>query len=82
MNLKILNKIEEMFKTSPQILRDDHKLRQSIQGMFNVWVEDVSFDNMGELVAKIDNKVLEKYFTKKKSSMKKIMQGVFLLISY
>ena len=41
MNLKILNTLEDMFKTSPQILRDDHKLRQSIQGMFNVWVEDV-----------------------------------------
>ena len=47
MNLKILNTLEDMFKTSPQILRDDHKLRQSIQGMFNVWVEDVSFTNTG-----------------------------------
>ena len=64
MNLKILNTLEDMFKTSPQILRDDHKLRQSIQGMFNVWVEDVGFDNMGELVNKIDDRVLEKYFSK------------------
>jgi ubiquinone/menaquinone biosynthesis C-methylase UbiE len=63
MNLKILDTLEDMFKTSPQILRDDHKLRQSIQGMFNVWVEDVSFDNTGELVNKIDDKVLEKYFS-------------------
>ena len=54
MNIKILNALEDMFKTSPQILRDDHKLRQSIQGMFDVWVEDVSFDNTGELVNKID----------------------------
>ena len=64
MNLKILNKLEDMFKTSPQILRDDHKLRQSIQGMFNVWVEDVSFTNTGELVDKIDDRVLEKYLSK------------------
>ena len=64
MNLKILNTLEDMFKTSPQILRDDHKLRQSIQGMFNVWVEDVSFTNTGELVDKIDDRVLEKYFSK------------------
>lgn len=53
-----------MFKTSPQILRDDHKLRQSIQGIFNVWVDDVSFNHIGELVDKVDDKVLENYFSR------------------
>ena len=64
MNLKILKQIEDMFKTSPQILRDDHKLRQSIQGIFNVWVDDVSFNHIGELVDKVDDKVLENYFSR------------------
>ena len=64
MNLKILNKLEDMFKTSPQILRDEHKLRQSIQGIFNVWVDDVSFNHIGELVDKVDDKVLENYFSR------------------
>lgn len=64
MNLKILKQIEDMFKTSPQILRDDHKLRQSIQGIFNVWVDDVSFNHIGELVDKVDDRVLENYFSR------------------
>lgn len=64
MNLKILKQIEDMFKTSPQILRDEHKLRQSIQGVFNVWVDDVSFNHLGELVDKVDDKVLENYFSR------------------
>jgi len=64
MNLKILKQLEDMFKTSPQILRDEHKLRQSIQGIFNVWVDDVSFNHIGELVDKVDSKVLEQYFGK------------------
>lgn len=64
MNLKILKQIEDMFKTSPQILRDDHKLRQSIQGIFNVWVDDVSFNHIGELVDKVDDKILENYFSR------------------
>jgi len=64
MNLKILSQLEDMFKTSPQILRDEHKLRQSIQGIFNVWVDDVSFNHIGELVDKVDDKVLENYFSR------------------
>ena len=63
MNLKILSQLEDMFKTSPQILRDEHKLRQSIQGIFNVWVDDVSFNHIGELVDKVDDKVLVNYFS-------------------
>lgn len=64
MNLKILKQLEDMFKTSPQILRDEHKLRQSIQGIFNVWVDDVTFNHIGELVDKVDDKVLENYFSR------------------
>lgn len=64
MNLKILKQLEDMFKTSPQILRDQYKLRQSIQGIFNVWVDDVSFNHIGELVDKVDDKVLEQYFSR------------------
>lgn len=62
MNHKILNKIEKMFQTSPQLLRDNKKLIQAIRGIFNVDIDDVTFTNVGELVNKIDEKVLSKYF--------------------
>jgi len=62
MNHKILYKIEEMFQTSPQLLRNDKKLRQAIRDIFNVDIDDVTFTNVGELVNKIDEKVLSKYF--------------------
>jgi len=63
MNNKILFKLEEMFQTSPQLLRNDKKLRQAIRGIFNIDVEDVNFTNIGELVDRIDEEVLKKYFT-------------------
>ena len=62
MNHKILYKIEEMFQTSPQLLRNDKKLRQAIRGIFNVDIDDVTFTNVGDLVVRIDEKVLHKYF--------------------
>lgn len=62
MNNKILFKVEEMFHTSPQLLRDQSKLKQAIRGIFNVDVEDVSFTRVAELVEKIDQRVLKKYF--------------------
>jgi len=61
MNNKILFKVEEMFHTSPQLLRDPNKLKQAIRGIFNVDIEDVSFDSVADLVDRIDQKVLKKY---------------------
>ena len=61
MNLKILNKLESIIKTSPQALRDPFKLRQLIQATFNIQVMDVS-GTIAELTDKIDNAVLAKYF--------------------
>lgn len=63
MNHKILNAVENMLQTSPQLLRDHKKLQQAIVGIFDVWVEDVSFNSVGELVDKIDDKVLGRYFS-------------------
>ena len=63
MNHKILNKVEQMLQTSPQLLRNSQKLRQAIVGTFDVEIEDVSFSNFGELVEKIDDAVLGRYFT-------------------
>ena len=63
MNVTILEQLESIFQTSPQLLRDSFKLQQTIQGTFNVWIDDVSFNNLGNLVERIDDKVLEKYFS-------------------
>ena len=63
MNAKILEQLELIFQTSPQLLRSSFKLQQTIQGTFGVWIDDVSFNNLGELVERIDDKVLERYFS-------------------
>lgn len=63
MNHKILNAVEHMLQTSPQLLRNSGKLRQAIVGTFDVEIADVSFNNVGELVEKIDDAVLGRYFS-------------------
>lgn len=63
MNHKILEAVEHMLQTSPQLLRQPQKLQQAIVGTFDVWLNDVSFNNIGELVEKIDDKVLGRYFS-------------------
>lgn len=62
MNHKILEAVEHMLQTSPQLLRNSNLLRQAIVGTFDVDVDDVSFSNIGELVEKIDDAVLARYF--------------------
>ena len=62
MNHKILYKLEQLIHTSPQLLRKPRTLRQAIQGTFDVDVEDVEYDTIGELVDRIDDKVLDNYF--------------------
>lgn len=51
-----------MIHTSPQLLRNPKTLQQAIQGTFDVTVDDVSYDTIGELVDRIDDKVLDNYF--------------------
>lgn len=63
MNHKILNAVEHMLQTSPQLLRDSRKLKQAIVGTFDVEIDDVGFNNVGELVDKIDDAVLGRYFS-------------------
>ena len=62
MNLKILNEVEYMLQTSPQALRNPAKLKQLINGIFSVELDDVSFSTVAELTDKIDTAVLHKYF--------------------
>jgi len=62
MNHNILHKLEQMIHTSPQLLRNPQTLRQAIQGTFNVELGNVEYNNIGELVDRIDNKVLDEYF--------------------
>lgn len=62
MNHKILHKLEQMIHTSPQLLRNPRTLQQAIQGTFNIELDSVEHNNIGELVDAIDDKVLDKYF--------------------
>ena len=62
MNHKILTKLEQMIHTSPQLLRNPQTLKQAIQGTFNIELDNVEYTNIGELVDRIDNKVLDEYF--------------------
>ena len=62
MNLVILNTLEAMFHTSPSLLRNKSQLRQAIVGIFDVELDDVAFGNIGELVDRIDNAILDRYF--------------------
>ena len=62
MNHKILHKLEKMIHVSPQLLRNSVTLQQAIHGTFNIEIDDVSYNNIGELVDRIDDKVLHKYF--------------------
>lgn len=62
MNHKILEAVEHMLQTSPQLLRNKNLLRQAIVGIFDVEINDVDFNNIGELVEKIDDAVLARYF--------------------
>jgi len=51
-----------MIHVSPQLIRNPNTLRQAIQGTFNVELDNVEYANIGELVDRIDNKVLDEYF--------------------
>lgn len=64
MNLKILNAVEKMLQTSPQALRSPQRLKQLINGIFDVEIDDVSFNSVAELSNKIDSATLKKYFSK------------------
>ena len=63
MNLKILTKLEDMFQRSPQLLADQVKLKKAIRATFGVDVDNVFFKEMSQLADRIDELVLEKYFS-------------------
>ena len=81
MNHKILGAVEHMLQTSPQLLRNSGKLRQAIVGTFDVEIKDVGFNNVGELVEKIDDAVLGRYFSEVwQPEMKKFKYSGLILI--
>jgi hypothetical protein len=81
MNHKILDAVEHMLQTSPQLLRNSGKLRQAIVGTFDVEIKDVGFNNVGELVEKIDDAVLGRYFSEVwQPEMKKFKYSGLILI--
>ena len=63
MNTKIYNELQQLFRTSPQILRDTNALQQAIAGTFGVGIQPDPQDNLYELVEQIDEAVLSNYFT-------------------
>jgi hypothetical protein len=62
MNHKILAKLENLIHTSPQLLKNPITLQQAIKGTFDVDIENVEYETIGELVDRIDDKVLDNYF--------------------
>ena len=62
MNHKILHKLEQMIHTSPQLLRNSRTMKQAIQGTFDVEIDNVDYTNVGQLVDRIDDKILDNYF--------------------
>ena len=64
MNTKILNRLCEMFTSSPQLMTDEKLLQQAVNGTFGVDIDNLKFTTLIELTNEIDHCVLAKYFTK------------------
>lgn len=62
MNTKIFFELQNMLKISPHLLRDENAFKKAIESTFNVEVADVRFDNISELVDRIDTLILSNYF--------------------
>jgi len=62
MNRKIFNRINEMIMNSPQLLVDGKSFREAINGEFCVDVGNEVPNNIVDLVNRIDEAVLRKYF--------------------
>jgi hypothetical protein len=63
MNTKIHNELQNIIKTSPQLLCNNSALRQTINGVFNVDIHDANCNDINGLVEKIDDAVLASYFS-------------------
>ena len=63
MNTKILNRLCEMFTSSPQLMTDEKLLQQAVNGTFGVDIDNLKFTTLIELTNTIDYNVLKKYFT-------------------
>jgi len=62
LNIKILNELERLFHTTPTILLSKHKLKNAIHSTFGIELDNLDYNNLGELVDRIDDAVLARYF--------------------
>lgn len=62
MNYKIYTRLEQIFHETPSVLTNSTYLKHAIQSVFGIWIDDVSYVNISELVDRIDERVLENYF--------------------
>ena len=65
MNTKVLTRLLQLFKTSPQLLRDYNLLNNAISAIFDVEVDVANSTSMGicDIGTLIDDAILEKYFS-------------------
>lgn len=62
MNNKILNRLQQLFKTSPHLMRDRDLLNKSVTAIFDVDIDLKTTDSLYDIGKQIDQAVLEKYF--------------------
>ena len=62
MNTKIFNKLNQMIKDSPRLLLDSNSMQQAVNGEFCVDILQPS-TNITTLVNRIDEAVMERYFS-------------------
>ena len=53
MNTKILNRLCEMFTSSPQLMTDEKLLQQAVNGTFGVDIDSLKFTTLIELTNEI-----------------------------
>jgi SAM-dependent methyltransferase len=66
MNTKIYQKVQQLIKEHPMAMIDKSQLTKLVSGIFDVDIHDFDMTNMNtiRLTEEIDEKVLEKYFSK------------------
>ena len=66
MNTKIYQKVQQLIKEHPMAMIDKGQLVKLVSGIFDVDIHDFDMSNMNtiRLTEEIDEKVLEKYFSK------------------
>ena len=64
MNLKILNELDRILKSNPQLQSDTHTFCQVINGVFDISLTKINNIEIHALAEQIDREVLHNYFSK------------------